>query len=127
VALVPVISAWAALFFLVTYNTVHLTFRARFFLLGYREGERLVEALARAHLPRWSTLLRAVAAVCAGGLAAWLAATFGANEGGLFGAALAAGCLLVGWAAYELVKRRVSPYAVLYAVALLALGAGATL
>ena len=126
-ALVPVISAWAALFFLVVYNTVHLTFRARFFLLGYREGEGLVESLARAHLPRWSALLRALAAVCAGGLAAWLSATFGANQGGGLGAALAAGCLLTGWAAYELVKRRVSPYAVLYAVALLALGAGATL
>ena len=126
-ALVPLTSAWAAVFFLAAYNIVHFTFRARFFLLGYREGDRLVEALARAHLPRWSQLLRALAAVCAGGLAAWLAVEFGQNQPGPLGAPLAVGCLLAGLGAYELVKRRVSPYAVLYAVALLALGAGATL
>jgi mannose PTS system EIID component len=126
-ALVPLASAWAALFFLVAYNAVHLTFRARFFLLGYREGERLVEALARARLPRWSQLLRALAAFYAGGLAAWLAVAFGENQAGSWGGLLTAGCLLAGLFAYELVKRRVSPYAVLYAVALLALGAGATL
>jgi mannose PTS system EIID component len=126
-ALVPMVSAWAALIFLVVYNTVHLTFRARFFLMGYGQGEKLVESLARAHLPRWSQLLRSLAAFCSGGLAAWLAVAFGTNQAGALGAPLAAGCLLAGLAAYELVKRRVSPYAVLYAVALLAFGAGATL
>jgi mannose PTS system EIID component len=126
-ALVPLLSAWAALLFLAVYNTVHLTFRARFFLLGYREGEKLVEALSRAHLPKWSVRLRNLAALCAGGLAAWLAVMFGEHQGGGWGAALTLVCLGAGLGTYQLVKRRVSPYVVLYAVALLALGAGATL
>jgi mannose PTS system EIID component len=126
-ALVPLLSGWAALLFLVVYNTVHLTFRARFFQLGYREGEGLVAALGRAHLPRWSVWLRSLAAFCAGGLAAWLAVMFGENQAGTWGAVLTAVCLAAGFGTYELVKRRVSPYLVLYAVALLALGAGATL
>lgn len=126
-ALVPLLSAWAAVFFLVAYNLVHLTFRARFFLIGYRDTERLVETLARARLNWWSQVLRGVAAFCAGGLAAWLAVAFGELQPGALGAPLALGCLLAGLGGYELVKRRVSPYAVLYAVALLALGAGATL
>lgn len=126
-ALVPLLSGWSALLFLVVYNTVHLTFRARFFLLGYREGEKLVEALGRARLPRWSVWLRNLAAFCAGGLAAWLAVMFGENLSSTWGAVLTAVCLGAGVGTYELVKRRVSPYIVLYAVALLALGAGATL
>lgn len=126
-AYAPLAGAWAALFFLLAYNTVHFSFRARLFLLGYREGAGLVQSLARAHLPAWTQRLRSVAAACAGGLAAWLALELGAGQPGALGPAVAVGCLAAGTAAYELVKRRVSPYAVLYAVALLALGAGARL
>jgi PTS system mannose-specific IID component len=71
-ALVPVLAAWAALLFLFLYNLVHLTLRARLYLLGLSLGDRLVEAVARANLPTRGAKLRAVGAACAGGLAAWL-------------------------------------------------------
>ena len=50
-ALVPVLHAWAALLFLVLYNGVHLTLRARFYWMGLALGDRLVEAVARATCP----------------------------------------------------------------------------
>ncbi|HYO74062.1 MAG TPA: PTS system mannose/fructose/sorbose family transporter subunit IID, partial [Archangium sp.] len=50
-ALVPVLAAWAAVLFLFLYNLVHLTLRARLYLLGLTLGDRLVEAVARANLP----------------------------------------------------------------------------
>ncbi|QRN98730.1 PTS system mannose/fructose/sorbose family transporter subunit IID [Archangium violaceum] len=126
-ALVPVLAAWAAVLFLFLYNLVHLTLRARLYLLGLTLGDRLVEAVARANLPTRGARLRAVAAACAGGLAAWLAVTFGANAGGRFAPLLSAGCLALGVLSYFLVSRRVPNYVVLYLAAGLACAAGAFL
>ena len=126
-ALVPVLAAWAAVLFIVLYNLVHLTLRARLYLLGLGLGDRLVEAVARANLPSRGAKLRAVAAACAGGLAAWLAATFGASAGGRFAPLLSAGCLALGVVSYLLVARRIPNYVVLYLAAGLACAAGAFL
>jgi len=126
-ALVPVLAAWAAVLFLFLYNLVHLTLRARLYLLGLTLGDRLVEAVARANLPTRGAKLRAVAAACAGGLAAWLAVSFGANAGGRFAPLLSAGCLALGVVSYLLVARRVPNYVVLYLAAGLACAAGAFL
>ncbi|HLM43465.1 MAG TPA: PTS system mannose/fructose/sorbose family transporter subunit IID [Myxococcaceae bacterium] len=126
-ALVPVLAAWAAVLFLFLYNLVHLTLRARLYLLGLSLGDRLVEAVARANLPTRGAKLRAVAAACAGGLAAWLAVSFGANAGGRFAPLLSAGCLALGVVSYLLVARRVPNYVVLYLAAGLACVAGAFL
>lgn len=123
-ALVPLIGAWAVLLFLVLYNAVHLTLRARLFWMGLTLGDRLVEAVARAHLPWHGAWLRSVAAASAGAAAAYLAMTMGANRGGALGYALAAGCLLLGVVAYWLVTLRFSNYALLYLAALLAVAAG---
>jgi mannose PTS system EIID component len=126
-ALVPVLAAWAAVLFLVLYNLVHFTLRARLYWLGLSLGDRLVEAVARANLPTRGAKLRAVAAACAGGLAAWLAVSFGANAGGRFAPLLSAGCLALGVVSYLLVARRVPNYVVLYLAAGLACAAGAFL
>lgn len=126
-ALVPVLAAWAAVLFLFLYNLVHFTLRARLYLLGLTLGDRLVEAVARANLPTRGAKLRAVAAACAGGLAAWLAVSFGANAGGRFAPLLSAGCLALGVVSYLLVARRVPNYVVLYLAAGLACAAGAFL
>jgi mannose PTS system EIID component len=126
-ALVPLLAAWAAVLFLFLYNLVHLTLRARLYLLGLSLGDRLVEAVARANLPTRGAKLRAVAAACAGGLAAWLSVTFGANAGGRFAPLLSAGCLALGVVSYLLVARRVPNYVVLYLAAGLACVAGAFL
>ncbi|HSP78847.1 MAG TPA: PTS system mannose/fructose/sorbose family transporter subunit IID [Myxococcaceae bacterium] len=126
-ALVPVLEVWAAVLFIVLYNLVHLSLRARFYWLGLALGDRLVEAVARANLPTRGARLRALAAACAGGLAAWLAVTFGVNAGGQYALVLSAGCLALGVAAYLLVARRVPNYVVLYLAAGLACAAGAFL
>jgi PTS system mannose-specific IID component len=126
-ALVPLLHAWAALLYIILYNAVHLTLRGRLYWLGLSLGDRLVEAVARANLPTRGARLRMVAAACAGGLAAFLATTFGSTAGGLHAPFLAAGCLVLGVASYLLVNRRVPNYLVLYVAAGLACAAGAFL
>ncbi len=126
-ALVPVIGAWAVLVFLVSYNLVHFTLRARMYWVGLTRGDRLVEEVARANLPARGVRLRQVAAASAGGLAAWLALVFGGHEGGTRAPLLAAGCLVLGAAAYWLVTRGVPRYVLLYVSAALAALAGAFL
>jgi PTS system mannose-specific IID component len=126
-ALVPVLHAWAALLFLVLYNLVHFTLRARFYWMGLVLGDRLVEAVARANLPTRGARLRSVAAASAGGLAAWLAVDLGRTAGGFHAPWLVAGCLASGVVSYMLVQQRVPNYVVLYLAAGLACAAGAFL
>jgi PTS system mannose-specific IID component len=126
-ALVPFLHAWAALLFLVLYNAVHFTFRWRMYRIGLAMGDRLVEAVGKANLPRWGVRLRAVAAASAGAVAAWLAIVFGQNEEASWAPILAGGCLVVGALGYWLVAKRISKYAVLYLAAALAVAAGAFL
>lgn len=126
-ALVPVLHAWAAVLFLVLYNVVHLTLRYRLFQIGLARGDRLVEEVARANLPLRGARLRGVAAASAGGLAMWLAITFGELQGGLWGQLLALGCVGLGVLSYVLVGKRVSNYTLLYLAAALAVTAGAFL
>ncbi len=123
-ALVPVLGAWSALLFVILFNAVHLTLRARLYKLGLTQGDRLVEGLAKANLPARGARLREVAAANAGGIAAWLAIAFGSHEGGRLAPYLAAGCLLLGGFGYWLVSKRVPKYAVLYLAAVLAVTAG---
>jgi PTS system mannose-specific IID component len=126
-ALVPVLHAWAAVLFLVLYNAVHFTYRGRFFWLGLKLGDRIIESVAKSNLPMRGARLRAVAAASAGGLAAWLAIAFGAGQGGRWAPLLAAGCLVMGGLGYYLIGKKVSHYALLYVSALLAGVAGAVL
>ena len=126
-ALVPVLDAWAAVLFLVLYNVVHLTLRAKLFRMGLRLGDRLVEAVAHAHLPAWGARLRTVGAASAGGAVAYLAISLGANQGGRVGNALAVGYLALGVLAYWLTSKRFGNYALLYLAAGLAVAAGALL
>lgn len=126
-ALVPLIGVWAPVVFLVLYNLVHLTLRARLYWVGLSRGDRLVEEIARSNLPARGARLRSFAAFSAGGLAAWLALDFGAQEGGVYAPFLAAGCLVVGAAGYWLVKYGVPRYVLLYVAAALAILAGAFL
>ena len=127
-ALVPWMGAWAAVLFLVLYNLVHLTFRARLYFLGLKLGDQLVGAVGRANLPARGARLRALAAASAGGLAAWLAIDFGKKMGGIGGGSLLAGvCLAMGVLAYFLVVKRIPNYVVLYSAAILAGAAGAFL
>lgn len=119
VASVPWIGAWSALLFLVLYNLVHLTARGYLFFVGLEYGEGMVERIALMDIPWWGERLRRVAAGCAGGLAAFLALQYGAQQGGNGAPLLAGGCLLFGGLAWVLVSRtQVSPYLVLYAAAL---------
>lgn len=126
-ALVPVVGLWAPLVFFVLYNMVHLTLRLRLYWVGLTRGERLVETIARANLPARGARLRGVAALSAGGLAAWLAVVFGAHLGGPSGPLLSGGCLLLGGLGYWLVTRGVPRYVLLYLAAALAGVAGAFL
>ncbi len=126
-ALVPLVGVWAVGLFLLLYNGVHFTLRARLYLLGLMLGDRLVEAVARVNLPGRGAKLRMVGAACAGGLAAWLAVTFGLRAGGWSTPLLSVGCLGLGALSYVLVARRVPGYVVLYVAAVLACGAGAFL
>lgn len=119
-ALVPWLGAKAAVLFLVLYNVVHLTLRARLYLMGLALGDQLVVAVGKARLPTRGARLRAVAAASSGGLAAWLAMSFGMQEGGRVGAMLAFGCLVMGGLCYWLVVQRLPNFAVLYLAALLA-------
>lgn len=119
--------AWAAVVFLVLYNLVHLTFRWRLFRMGLSLGDRLVESVARANLPKRGARLRAIGAASAGALAAWLAIVFGRNEEASWAPLLASGCLVMGAGSYWLVAKRISRYAALYAAAGLAAIAGAFL
>jgi len=126
-ALVPVLHAWAALLFLILYNLVHFTLRARLYWMGLVLGDRLVEAVARANLPTRGARLRSLAAASAGGLAAWLAVDLGRTAGGDHAPWLVAGCLVSGVVSYMLVQQRVPNYVVLYLAAGLACAAGAFL
>jgi PTS system mannose-specific IID component len=126
-ALVPFIGLWAPVVFVVVYNLVHLTLRARLYWVGLSRGDRLVEEVARSNLPARGARLRSFAAASSGGLAAWLALAFGAQEGGVYAPFLAAGCLLVGAGGYWLVKYGVPRYVLLYVAAALAILAGAFL
>jgi PTS system mannose-specific IID component len=126
-ALVPVLHEWAALLFLLLYNLVHFTLRARFYWMGLVLGDRLVEAVARANLPTRGARLRSAAAASAGGMAAWLAVDLGRTAGGDHAPWLVAGCLALGVVSYILVQQRVPNYVVLYLAAGLACAAGAFL
>lgn len=123
-ALVPWLGAWAAVLFLVLYNLVHFTLRARLYRTGLLLGNRLVEVVARANLPVWGGRLRTVAAAAAGGLGAYLALRFGGNRHGSEGPLLTAGCLAFGVLSYWLVAGRLSGYVLLYLAAALAALAG---
>lgn len=123
-ALVPLIGMWAPLVFFVLYNLVHFTLRGQMYWVGLTRGDRLVEVIAKARLPARGARLRAIAAVSAGGLAAYLALKLGAQVGGVHAPWLSAGCLMLGALGYFLVARGMPRYALLYLAALLAVIAG---
>jgi PTS system mannose-specific IID component len=69
-ATVPALGLWSLLVFLGLYNAVHLGARLWLFAEGYRRGEGIVEAIAHAHLPRATALLKLCGAALGGILAA---------------------------------------------------------
>jgi PTS system mannose-specific IID component len=123
-ALYPFLGVWSALLFLVLYNAVHLTARAQFFAIGYVSGDALVAELAKANIPRWGERLRAIAAVAAGALAAYLSVVF-AYRSGLSVPLLTGGCLMLAVLAFAASETRGSRWVALYGSALLAIVAGA--
>lgn len=120
----PWLHAWAALVYVVLFNAVHFTLRARFFWLGYTRGDGLVQGVGATNLPRFGRRLRLLAAGCSGALGAFLATRFGALVGGLEGVLLAGVCLFAGMLTVVLSARRVSPYVMLYLGAALAIAFG---
>jgi mannose PTS system EIID component len=108
--------AWAALFFAVVYNVVHLGLRARYLHLGYTLGDAVLEPVGRDHLAERGRELRALAACSAGAFLAALdvqAPHLGVTHLQAWGA------WAVGAASVLLLGRRLSVYALLYAAAAL--------
>jgi PTS system mannose-specific IID component len=70
----PWIGLWAVAVFLLFYNVPHLAFRMALFVDGYRRGDRVVERVAKAALPKWGARLRGLSAT--GGGAAVVVAAF---------------------------------------------------
>jgi PTS system mannose-specific IID component len=112
---------WGALFYLVAYNAVHLALRARFFLAGRRMGDEVVAAIAASRLPFFGERLRALAAASAGA-AAGLASLGAPRDLPAVWAAVGAWGLFL--AAYLLLAKGASPYALVYGAAALALFCG---
>jgi PTS system mannose-specific IID component len=125
VALVPLLGAWAAVLYLVLYNLVHLVARWRLFQWGLASGEALVPKLQALQVPRWGQRLRVLAAAAAGGSASWLAVKFGSHARGWLEPALDVASLAFGVLVVFLLSKKVSPYALLYAAAIIAIALGA--
>ncbi len=77
----PWIGLWAVAVFLVLYNVPHVAFRLLLFVDGYRRGDRVVERVAKAALPKWGARLRGVSAT--GGGAAVVVAAYQLTGPGL--------------------------------------------
>jgi len=130
--LAPWIGLWAVLAFLALYNVPHVGFRLSLFLDGYRRGDRVVERVARAALPKWGARLRSLSAV--GGGAAVVVGVFLITGPGLpvepvpWLVTSAVASVLVFFATWALLARRGSLWAGLGAIAvglvLALLGAG---
>lgn len=124
-ALVPFIGWGAPVLLLVAYNVVHLGARAWLFREGLRHGEGVLQRIGGLHVAAWSARLRRFSAALAGALGAWLALRFGALAEGGPSPWLVAAALLVGVATVLVVRRRVSPYWLMYGFAAAAVTAGA--
>jgi len=126
VAMVPLLSVWSVVLFVVLYNAVHLSLRAGLFRLGLDLGEGIVSRLAALKVPAWSIRMRALAVGLVAGVGAWLSVRFGAQGGpprSQF--ILAFGCFTFGVLATVFAERRVSPYLLLYALSAVAVVVGA--
>ena len=84
----------------------------------------LVPKLGAVRVKQAGEWLRAIAAACAGGLGASIALSYGLVQRELAGLVLTLGCAMAGAFAAFLAERQVSPYIMLYAIALAALLAG---
>jgi mannose PTS system EIID component len=78
----PVLRLWAIGVFLLLYNAVHLSVRIWLFVVGYRDAEQLVTPLGRARFPAGTALIRKVAAVLAGAVAAQMSVVAGRHMTG---------------------------------------------
>jgi len=108
--------------YLVAYNAVHLVLRGRFFIQGYRLGDRVVEGIAASRLPAAGQRLRALAAVGAGAAGALSAQALPFQGDLTRWAALGAVGLFTG--CYLALGRGLSPYGLFYSSAVLALCIG---
>lgn len=124
VALVPLIGVWAPLVFIVTYNLVHLFTRSWLFVRGYQLGSGVVTRLSQLQVPRWSNRLRSLTAAAAGVIGAWLALSLG-GQGTRSDLGRGLAFLACGVAGVFLLERKVSPLALLYGAAALAVVTGA--
>ncbi|MGI5862277.1 MAG: PTS system mannose/fructose/sorbose family transporter subunit IID [Myxococcales bacterium] len=115
-----VVGLWGAVVYLVGYNAVHLALRARFFVAGHRMGDEVVSAIAASRLPFFGERLRGLAAASAGAVAGLASLSFPRAHG--------AWAVLGAWglfaAAYVLLAKGASPYALAYGAAALALFIG---
>lgn len=113
---------WALAVFLVGYNGVHLALRARFFWAGRALGDGVVAVIAAARLPHYGGRLRELAAAAGGALVGWTGVAVPHDLG------LPLWTALGGWAvfaaAWGLLGRGFSAYAVAYAAAAVALVGG---
>lgn len=118
-ALLAVFSGgWAAVFFAVVYNVVHLGLRARYLALGYWLGDEVLGPVGRDQLADRGLELRALAAGAAGAFLPALAVQ--ARHLGVAPVEAWAACLLA-VPSILLLGRKVSVYALLYAAATLGL------
>jgi PTS system mannose-specific IID component len=110
---------WGVVLYLIGYNAIHLAMRARLFLAGLRQGDRVVEAVAASRLPYFGARLRLVAAACTGAAAGLFFFAFpGDFAAGPWGPVVGAGVFL---GCHRLLAAGASAYALAYGVAALAL------
>lgn len=69
-ATVPLLGLWSLAVFLGLYNVVHLSFRVWLFAEGYRSAAGIVERIAVAQVPAATNLVKVLAALVAGAIAA---------------------------------------------------------
>jgi PTS system mannose-specific IID component len=109
----PVVAALISMvFFLVSYNLVHVMMRIRFFWLSYQLGDSVVPIIAASRLPSMGKLLRIVAALICGAAAGLsLSELQKGFQSSFWTAAGGSAFFLV---CYALLAKGVSPYLLAY-------------
>ncbi|MDR0964967.1 MAG: PTS system mannose/fructose/sorbose family transporter subunit IID [Myxococcales bacterium] len=136
------IGLWSVPVALLAYNAIHLWVRARLFLAGLREGDAVLDEIARWRFSERRLPLRCLSAACLGAsgmLLCLCAPKIGARLSGITASSAAAftrldwsavwpwllGALILQVTVVFLERRHLNPYVLLLGAALLAFGAGA--
>jgi mannose/fructose/N-acetylgalactosamine-specific phosphotransferase system component IID len=114
---------WACLVFLILYNTVHLVLRGWGFWIGFEEGIGMIDRIARWQLPRWTGWLKGVLPVFLGVLLS-RAIFFDSERMANFYSFMVLPIALI---SYLLIRRNISPVAILFGIFMVAVVAIYTL